>query len=307
MTGERDRVNLAPTAPPARPGSRRRPPGRRPRFPPRDHADDCLVATTQRVVLRTEPMMPPRDGSSVAGRRPRPRFRRPPPPPPPPGPRGRGCRWRPPSRPRPRVPARLADLDAVDLVRTSPLRCRAYGAEETTGCRRRSSSKGGRARPPVVRGKDHLDSRHVHEPRFELLRGWAPGDHPAPPCVRSVSGTLIGRPTCTVLGCLLDELLHRQRLKSWYMTSTIGRIPATAAPIPAHDRHLRDRRVPHPPVGAALVELPCGHAHRAAHLGDGLAHDEDVLVPPIASLIARARPRGSELRHRRLERVFRIR
>jgi hypothetical protein len=47
----------------------------------------------------------------------------------------------------------------------------------------------------------------------------------------------------------------------------------------ADDRHLRDRRVPHA-LGAELVEHALGDAHRAAHLGDVLTHDEDVLVAP---------------------------
>src|SRR4029453_1437977 len=45
------------------------------------------------------------------------------------------------------------------------------------------------------------------------------------------------------------------------------------------DRHLGDRGVAHA-LGPELLEHPLRHAHRAAHLGDVLAHDEDVVVPP---------------------------
>ena len=62
------------------------------------------------------------------------------------------------------------------------------------------------------------------------------------------------------------------------MISTTGRMPCIAAPMPgADDRHLGDRRVAHA-LGAELLEEALRDAHRAAHLGDVLAHEEDVLV-----------------------------
>src|SRR6266566_2625048 len=67
----------------------------------------------------------------------------------------------------------------------------------------------------------------------------------------------------------------------------------------ADDRHLGDRRVAYA-LGAELVQHPLRDAHRAAHLRDVLAHDEDVLVVAhgLRERVANGLAIG-KLRHRR--------
>ena len=62
------------------------------------------------------------------------------------------------------------------------------------------------------------------------------------------------------------------------MISTTGRMPCIAAPIPAPTIAISEIGVLRTRSGAELLEQPLRDAHRAAHLGDVLAHDEDVLV-----------------------------
>ena len=68
--------------------------------------------------------------------------------------------------------------------------------------------------------------------------------------------------------------------KSSYITSTIGRMPMIAAPIPEPTSAISEIGVLGTRSGPELAEHALGDAHRAAHLGDVLAHDEDVLVAP---------------------------
>ena len=77
-------------------------------------------------------------------------------------------------------------------------------------------------------------------------------------------------------------------------------MPMIAAPMPdADERHLGDRRVADA-LRPELGEHALGDAHRAAHLGDVLAHDEDLVVAPhrLRHRVAHGLPVG-ELRHRR--------
>ena len=62
------------------------------------------------------------------------------------------------------------------------------------------------------------------------------------------------------------------------MISTIGRMPAIAAPMPAPTiAALRQRRVANALL-AEFVEQPLGHRIAAAVAADVLAHEEDALV-----------------------------
>ena len=135
----------------------------------------------------------------------------------------------------------------------------------------------------------------------------APGDQPAPPWVRIVTGTFNCPPDMyRCLAAWLTICSVASVRKSSYMTSATGRMPCIAAPMAvADERHLGDRRVPHP-LRAELVEHPLRDAHRAAHLGDVLAHDEDVVVfahrlrerVPHGFSVAQLRHRGSSARLR---------
>src|SRR3954452_25438104 len=63
---------------------------------------------------------------------------------------------------------------------------------------------------------------------------WAPGLQPAPPCVRTVSGTVSWPPdTYRCFAAWLTICSSESVRKSSYMISTTGRIPAIAAPMPA--------------------------------------------------------------------------
>ena len=77
------------------------------------------------------------------------------------------------------------------------------------------------------------------------------------------------------------------------MISTIGRMPWIAAPMPLPTIAISEIGVLRTRAGPELVEQALRHGHRAAHLGDVLAHDEDAVV--LAQRLARARrgrPRG---------------
>ena len=68
------------------------------------------------------------------------------------------------------------------------------------------------------------------------------------------------------------------RLKLTVMISTIGRMPASAAPMPgADERRLRQRRVADA-FGTELVEQALAHGEAAAVAADVLAHEEDTRV-----------------------------
>ena len=75
----------------------------------------------------------------------------------------------------------------------------------------------------------------MHEPRLDLLGVLrAGGDQPAPPWVRTVSGTVTWPPD--IVRCFAPWFTIcsiASVVKSSYMISTTGRIPCMAAPMPA--------------------------------------------------------------------------
>ena len=84
------------------------------------------------------------------------------------------------------------------------------------------------------------------------------------------------------------------------MISTTGRMPAIAAPMPAPTIAISEIGVLRTRSGPNSSSSPCVTAHRAAHLGDVLAHDEDVVVAAhrAAERVAHRLAIG-DLRHRR--------
>ena len=126
---------------------------------------------------------------------------------------------------------------------------------------------------------DDLQARHVHEPRLELLR-MLRARRPAGAALRADRQRhlhLAARHVAVLRG-LVDDLLERER-QEVLVHDLDDRAHARhrRADARADDRHLGDRRVAHA-LGAELVEQALRDAHRAAHLGDVLAHDEDVVV-----------------------------
>jgi hypothetical protein len=81
-----------------------------------------------------------------------------------------------------------------------------------------------------------------------------------------------------VLRRLVDDLLERER-QEVLVHDLDDRAHALhgRADTRAHDRHLRDGRIADA-LGAELIEEALRDAHGAAHLGDVLAHDENVVV-----------------------------
>jgi hypothetical protein len=136
--------------------------------------------------------------------------------------------------------------------------------------------------------EDDLEPGHVHEPGLELLRMLGPGAPPGATLRPDRQRHLDLPPRHVAVLCgLVDDLLHGQR-REILVHDLHHRAHALHgnADARAHDGQLRDRRVANP-LRPELVEHPLRDAHRAAHLGDVLAHDEDVVV----------------LAHRPLERV----
>ena len=131
----------------------------------------------------------------------------------------------------------------------------------------------------------------MDEPRLELLRVLR-ARRPAGAALRADRQRHLQLPArhVAVLRRLVDDLLHRER-QEVLVHDLDDRAHALhrRADAGADDRHLGDRRVADA-LGAELVEHPLRDAHRAAHLGDVLAHDEDVLV-------ARASPRDERVAH----------
>jgi hypothetical protein len=119
----------------------------------------------------------------------------------------------------------------------------------------------------------------VDEPRLELLRvlrARAPAG--AALCPHRQRNLELAARHVAVLGRLVDDLLGRQRQE--VLVHHLDDRPHPLhrrADARADERHLRDRGVAHP-RRPELREHALRHAHRAAHLGDVLAHDEDVVV-----------------------------
>ncbi len=129
-------------------------------------------------------------------------------------------------------------------------------------------------------GREHdLEPRDVHEPRLELLCVLR-ARRPAGAALRPDRQRHLQLPAGHVpeLGRLVHDLLERER-QEVLVHDLDDRAHALhrGADARADDRHLGDRGVANP-LGAELLDEPLRDAHRAAHLGDVLAHDEHVLV-----------------------------
>ncbi len=152
------------------------------------------------------------------------------------------------------------------------------------------------------RRREHdLEPGHVDEPRLQLLRVLR-ARRPARSTLRADRERHLQLATRhrPVLRRLVDELLHGEREEVLVHDLDDRPHPLHGRADPAaDDRHLRDGRVADAPR-AELVEEALRDGHRAAHLRDVLAHDEDALVLP-------QRPRErvahrlaiGQLRHRR--------
>ena len=106
----------------------------------------------------------------------------------------------------------------------------------------------------------------------------APPRWPAPPCVRSTSGTVSWPPDMKcAFAAPLTSWSSASVMKSMNMISSTGRMPGLRrADRDAGDRGLADRRVDHA-LGAELLGEPGGRGVRPA-LGDVLAEHEHALV-----------------------------
>ncbi len=198
--------------------------------------------------------------------------------------------------------ARLAERDRLELVRHLALdRVEQPVLEEDHGVVVVDRRPEQAAHVLGGRRVGDLEPRHVHEPRLELLRVLR-ARRPAGTALRADRQRHLDLAArhVAVLGRLVDDLLERER-QEVLVHDLDDRAHARhrRADARADDRHLGDRRVAHA-LRAELVEQPLRDAHRAAHLGDVLAHDEDVVV-----LAHRAGERVADglavgdLRHRR--------
>ena len=135
------------------------------------------------------------------------------------------------------------------------------------------------ARVGRARGEHDLEPRDVDEPRLELLRVLR-ARRPAGAALRADRQRHLQLPArhVAVLRRLVDDLLERDRQEVLVHDLDDGAHALHRRADPgADDRHLGDRGVADA-LRAELLEEPLRDAHRAAHLGDVLAHQEDVLV-----------------------------
>ena len=176
--------------------------------------------------------------------------------------------------------ARLAERDRLELVRHLALhRIQRAVLEEHDGVV--VVDRGPEEAPHVLggRGEDDLEPGDVDEPGLELL-GMLRARRPARAALRPDRERHLELATRhrAVLGCLVDQLLHGERQEVLVHDLDDGPHALHRGPdARSDDRDLGDRRVPHA-LGAELVEEPLRDRHRAAHLGDVLAHEEHVLV-----------------------------
>ncbi len=176
--------------------------------------------------------------------------------------------------------ARLAERDRLDLRRRLLLdRIQQPVLEEDHGVVVVDRRPQKPARIVRARREHDLQPRHVHEPRLELLR-MLRARRPAGTALRANRQRHLDLPARHVpmLRRLVDDLLEgkRQEILVHDLDDRPHPLHRRADPR-ADDRHLRDRRVAHA-LAAELLEQPLRHAHRAAHLGDVLAHQEHVVV-----------------------------
>ena len=104
---------------------------------------------------------------------------------------------------------------------------------------------------------------------------------------------------CWSVAALFTIWSRASRLKLTVMTSTIGRIPPSAAPIPAPTNADSDKgRIAHA-VGTELFEQALTHGEAAAVATDVLPHEEHALVTQkrvtqrVVHRLAVCRPHGS--------------
>ena len=176
--------------------------------------------------------------------------------------------------------ARLPERDRLELVRHLALdRIERAVLEEDDGVVVVDRRPEQAAHVLGRRCEHDLEPGHVDEPGLELLRVLRPGRPPGP-ALRADRERHLHLPPGhrPVLRRLVHELLHRDG-EEVLVHDLDDRAHALdrRADAAADDRHLGDRRVAHA-AGPELVEQTLRHRHRAAHLGDVLAHDEDALV-----------------------------
>ncbi len=86
----------------------------------------------------------------------------------------------------------------------------------------------------------------------------APGDQPAPPCVRTVSGTFSCPPDMyRCFAAWLTSCSVASVRKSSYMTSTTGRMPCIAAPMPVPTSAISEIGVFRTRSGPNSSSMPC--------------------------------------------------
>ena len=91
---------------------------------------------------------------------------------------------------------------------------------------------------------------------------------------------------CRMVAALLRIWSSASRLKLTVINSTIGRMPAMAAPMPAPVKPDSDKRRVANALRAEFGQQPLAHRIAAAVAADVLAHQEDALVARSASRIA---------------------
>ena len=107
---------------------------------------------------------------------------------------------------------------------------------------------------------------------------------PAPVAMRITSGTLNCPPDmCRSVAALLTIWSSASRLKLTVMISTIGRMPPSAAPMPAPTNADSDSGVSRIALGPELLEQALADGEAAAVAADVLAHQEHALVARSAS------------------------
>ena len=190
--------------------------------------------------------------------------------------------------------ARPAERDRLDLVRYVALH-RVQRAVLEEDDRVRVVDRGPEQAAHVLGrgGEDDLQPRDVDEPGLELL-GVLRSGRPAGAALRADRQRHLDLPAGhrPVLGRLVDELLHRDGEEVLVHDLDHGRMPWIAAPMPAPTIAISEIGVLRTRVGAELVEHALRDAHRPAHLGDVLAHDEDAVVIAQRCRARRAPPRG---------------
>ena len=112
-----------------------------------------------------------------------------------------------------------------------------------------------------------------------LCECWAASWRPAPVAMRMTSGTLNCPPDmCGSVAALFTIWSSASRLKLTVMISTIGRMPPSAAPMPAPTKADSESGRVADPLGAEFLEQAVADREAAAVPADVLAHEEDPIV-----------------------------